>query len=105
MNNWLALSNGDEGICTRDAFLVKVFFSGEKTIDENIKMFENYRDNCQKALDMRAKNNQDIDEYKQDIKDVQKAFYWMATAEYGSKHYSMCIAWANDMIKKMEAMR
>ncbi|MBT3320144.1 MAG: PadR family transcriptional regulator [Clostridia bacterium] len=105
LNKWLTLRNGDEGVCTRDAFLVKVFFSGEKTIDENIKMFEDYRDNCQKALNMRAKIDNNIDEYKKDIVDAQKAFYWMATAQYGSHHYSMCIAWANEMIEKMEAMR
>ena len=105
LNKWLALRDNDEGISTRDAFLVKVFFSGEKSIDENIKMFEDYRDNCQGALDMRAKNNQDIDEYKKDIADAQKAFYWMATAQYGSQHYSMCIAWATDMIEKLEEMK
>ena len=102
---WLAFSDGGEGVTIRDAFLVKVFFSGEVSIEKNIQMFEDYRDNCQHALDMRTTINRNIDEHKEEIVDPQKAFYWMATAEYGTQYYSMNIAWADEMITKMKEMK
>lgn len=102
---WLSQDSIDEELSYRSAFLMKVFFLGERNVEDNIQILKRYRLRCQAALSSLDAANGTIDQYSSRIDDRRKAFYWQATENYGRYYYTMCIAWADDTIKKMENLK
>ncbi len=102
LQKWLADNSVSEGLSIRSVFLMKLFFSGEKSIAENIKMLHSFKNSCEKALASLGYTNSSINKYSDLIKEKEKAFYWKATANFGRYYYAMCIRWADDTIKDLE---
>lgn len=102
LEKWLMESNEKEGVSVRNSFLMKIFFSGERNINENIQVLKNYRSRCEKELLSLSTVNGIVGSYAEKIENKEKVIYWGATAEFGCCYYEMCIKWANDMIKRLE---
>jgi PadR family transcriptional regulator, regulatory protein AphA len=105
LKSWLGKSNNNEGIYVKNGFLMKIFFSGERSTDENIKALKKYKYNCEKALERLGKTGSSIDHYKNQILDKDKAFYWGIAAEYGYYYYMTSIKWADEIIKRLEDIK
>ena len=95
----------DAELHTKTPLLMKVFFLGERSPEENIRYFRNFKEICQKFLESLAPVPQSITHYSSLIDQKEKAAYWQMTVEYGRRNMQMQIEWAQDCIERLEKMR
>ena len=80
----------------KSEFLMKVFFA------ENLALLRAYADECRAWLRGMDSVPQSIEEYGR-LTDASAPVYWTFTAQFGRAYAQMCIVWAEDCIKKLEA--
>ncbi|MCI9441163.1 MAG: PadR family transcriptional regulator [Ruminococcus sp.] len=97
---WLA--DGDLGMNPRTPVLMKVFFMGEQTREENIRYFEELKSYCSLFLESLTAVPEHIEAYSAYIGDKEKALYWGMTVEYGRRNMQMCMDWAQSCIEQLE---
>lgn len=96
------LSDDDLRLRTKLPVLMKVFFLGERSAQENIRYFERVKECCEQCLKSMEPIPQYIDSYGDMIGQQEKGLYWQMTAEYGRRSMEMQIAWAKDCIRRLE---
>lgn len=99
------LSEDDSGLTMRTPLLMKVFFLGERSTDENIEFFKKFKKDCLNFLENMNPIKNHIQMYEQQVDDRQKSLYWEMTANFGQKSMQMYIDWADDCIKRLEEIR
>jgi PadR family transcriptional regulator AphA len=102
--NWLTNRSIEEDIRVRDAFLVKLFFSGEINTAANIEKMELFKHHCEISLKKMAETERTIQDCGSQLEDKRHMVYWGATASFGYYYYEMCIRWAEDTITKLEQL-
>ncbi|MDE7171508.1 MAG: PadR family transcriptional regulator [Oscillospiraceae bacterium] len=100
---WLA--DDDLGLRVKTPILMKVFFLGERSAEDNIRYFESVKRCCELFLKSLESVPQYIDTYGDMIGQKDKALYWQMTAEYGRRSTQMQIEWAQDCIQRLEENR
>lgn len=96
------LSDGDLGLNPRTPILMKVFFMGERSREENINYFKSLKGYCSMFLEGLSDVPASIDFYKEYMDDKDKALYWEMTVEYGRRNMQMYIEWAQSCIDRLE---
>jgi len=102
---WLAQSSLDNEFQIRSVFLMKLFFSGGKSVQENISMLKDYKARCMDELADLQKTDNIIENYSQKTGKKQDAVYWGITARFGELHIQMCLDFAEEAIKKLEGLQ
>ncbi len=97
---WLA--DDDLGLRIKTPILMKVFFLGERSVEENIHYFENVKRSCELFLKNLESVPQYIDTYGDMIRQKEKMLYWQMTVEYGQRSLQMQIEWAQDCMRRLE---
>lgn len=97
---WLA--DGDLGMNARTPVLMKVFFMGERSREENIGYFEKLQAYCGKVLESLVPVPGHIEAYSAYIGDREKALYWKMTEELGRRNMRTYMEWAHDCIELLE---
>lgn len=97
---WLA--DGDLGLRAKTPVLMKVFFLGERSREENIRYFEHLKKSCEAFLKSLDPVPQHISSYSNLAGLKEKSLYWQMTAEYGRRSLQMQIDWAKDCIKRLK---
>ena len=97
---WLA--DDDLGLRVKTPVLMKVFFLGERSVEDGIRYFESVKETCELFLKSLESVPQYIDTYSNMIGQKDKALYWQMTAEYGRRSTQMQIEWARDCIRRLE---
>lgn len=97
---WLA--DDDLGLRIKEPVLMKVFFLGERSAEENIRYFERLIERCQLFLKSMEPVPGHIDGYTHMVGQEEKALYWQMTAEYGQRSIQAQIEWARDCIRRLE---
>ena len=86
----------------KSEFLMKVFFAENLPPQQAIALLHAYADECRAWLRGMGSVPQSIEEYGR-LTDASAPVYWTFTAQFGRAYAQMCIAWAEDCIKKLEA--
>lgn len=97
---WLA--DGDPGLSPRTPVLMKVFFLGERSREENICYFRQLIAACEMFLAGLEPIPEYIEAYSHYLEDQDKALYWQMTVEYGRRNMRMHIDWAKSCIERLE---
>ncbi len=89
----------------RSPLMMKIFFRGELSIDENIEYFEKLvKEN--NAFDYKMYiDPPDTEKYAGLINDPMKALYWKMTVEYGMMYSKMHRLWLEKCIRQMEELK
>lgn len=98
------LSDGDLGINSRTPILMKVFFMGERSREENIRYFEELKAYCAMFLKSLESVPGQIGAYSAFLNAGEKALYWRMTVEYGRRNMQMCMEWAQYCIEQLHGM-
>ncbi len=96
------LSNGDQEHRSHNSILMKVFFMGECSREENIRYFEGYKKYCGiffRSLDAAEEH---IKKYCDVLDNPDKALYWEMTVDYGRRAMQMEIEWAQSCIDRLK---
>lgn len=110
LKNWLAESSLENEFQTRSVFLMKLFFSAERDIEENIAMLKEYKAKCLDELGDLEKADCSIEQYKQkrynqSAAENQDAIYWRLTARFGALRIKACHDFAEEAIKTLEDLQ
>lgn len=103
LNRWLM--EDDTGFETKSPILMKTFFRGERSIDENIEFFRRIQRSCGEFAASSQNSTKSIEVYQQLVRDPQKALYWKMTFEYGVMYIRMLNEWAQKCIDKLEEIK
>ncbi|CAB1250764.1 PadR family transcriptional regulator [Ruminococcaceae bacterium BL-6] len=102
LQSWLKESIPDSEFRVRSEFLMKLFFSGERSGAETVEMLKNYRKRCEDAAAALKETGGSIERYRRNIQTDQKALYWGITASFGISYIRMCLDWTDRAIKTLE---
>lgn len=100
---WLAAPNESMSAEFKSAFLMKVFFSGNRTPAENAAMFREFISDCRSILSSMGSVPGSIRQYSREAP-AEAPTYWQFDADFGYSYIKMCIEWAERCVKKLEAM-
>lgn len=98
------LSDGDLGLTPRAPTLMKVFFLGERSREENIQYFRGLEAYYKMFLEGLEAVPAQIGAYSAIIHAGEKALYWEMTVEYGRRNMQMCMEWARHCITQLEGV-
>ena len=98
------LREKDLPVSERSPMLMKTFFLGECTPEENIAFFQRLRqenafpDGGKEAL-------RHSEEYKRDLTHPEQAIYWRMTIRFAQMYEQMLHDWCDECINELETMR
>lgn len=103
---WLSQNTPDEEFKIRSGFLLKLFFSGERSVQESIAMLKAFQSECEKRVVFLSQTDSSIEQYGEAISndDNKKMVYWSLTARFGKAYMDMCLDFAGDAIKILEGL-
>lgn len=96
------LSDGNLGLSPRTPVLMKVFFMGERSREENIRYFEGMKSYCEIFLESLAAVPGHIETYSSYLDNMDKALYWEMTVDYGRREMQACMEWAQSCIDRLK---
>lgn len=89
----------------RSPLMMKTFFRGEFSLDENIDFFERLQNDSYAFAYKMSVTPPDTDKYAKLINDPMKALYWKMTMEYGVMYSKMYRQWIENCIKQLEELK
>lgn len=98
--NWLA--DAGPGLNPRIPILMKVFFMGERSREENLSYFKRFKEECEGFMENLEAVPGYIEAYSNYIDDKKKSVYWQMTVDYGRRNMQMYIDWAQSCIERLE---
>lgn len=96
------LSESETGLSARIPVLMRVFFLGERSAEENIPYFQRLQEECRQYLAAMEPIGESVQAYAQMLDAPQKAEYWQMAADYGRRCMQMHIDWAQACIDRLE---
>ncbi|WP_395547720.1 MULTISPECIES: PadR family transcriptional regulator [unclassified Lacrimispora] len=107
LTNWLSSPESDiaDAMRIRSAFLMRVFFAGERSIEQSLEMLRTYRKQCTESSKGMSAAQDIISEYGAVVGDARKAEYWKMVALYGEVFYDASLNWADKAIALLEEMK
>lgn len=81
--------------------LLKAFFLGELTPEENLSFFEQYRAFCVRKFEELNKPTDFIHSVEETAMEPKRSLYWAMTLDYGVRETQMQIAWCDACIQKI----
>lgn len=103
LNRWLVEDNTE--FVTRIPILMKTFFRGERSIDENIDYFTQLADMGTDFLTQFQNEPPKVEDYAKNMKDPMNAIYWKMTVEFGAMYIKMYFDWVRKCKKELEDIR
>lgn len=96
------LSDGKPELNSRSNILMKVFFLGERSREENIRYFEGLKEYCGIFLRSLDAAQEHIGQYRNLIDDRGQAAYWEMTIDFGRRNMRMYMEWAQSCIDRLK---
>lgn len=103
LRRWLL--EEDTGFDTRSSLLMKTFFRGELTPDENTAFFQKIQDCSDGFLSELRQPVENAGVYETAIQNPEKALYWKMTIEYGVMYMNMLREWSSKCMKELEELK
>ncbi len=96
------LSDGELGLNSRSGILMKVFFLGERSREENIHYFEGLKEYCNLFLRSLDAAQEHIGQYRDLIDERGRSAYWEMTIDFGRRNMRMYMEWAQCCIDRLK---
>ncbi len=96
------LSDGHPAPDTRSPILMRVFFLGERSREDNIRYFEGLKEYCGIFLQSLGAAQEHVGEYRGLLDDPEKAVYWEMTIDYGRRNMQTYMDWAQSCIDRLK---
>lgn len=86
----------------RIPLLMKVFFLGEKSSEENIVFFENLKATYQRKYESFKIADESSDYYSNELDDSYRSMFWEFTISYGRRRAKMIADWCDECLSKLK---
>lgn len=100
---WLAEPVGEETTKMKSAFLMKVFFSGNRSPKESAAMLRQFEKDCEEFIAGMGAVPGSIENYGRN-KETYQTLYWQFVADFGLAYFQTCIDWARRCAEKLEGL-
>ena len=87
---------------TRIPLLMKTFFLGERTVDENIAFFSGLKEAYRDRYEGFAAADASSREYGDELEDDYRSMFWNFTISYGRKRAGMIIEWCDECMAALK---
>lgn len=101
--NWLSGGMNDLQKDLKTSFLMKVFFSGYNSAENNIHMLTQFSKECSRYLESMKEIPETIAFYGE-AASAMEILCWEFTADYGASYIQMCIDWSKRCIQRLEEL-
>lgn len=101
--NWLSAEHKELTKGMKNAFLMKIFFCGNKTPQESILILTGFREDCQQYLLEMENIPQSIVSYGEFVEPYQ-TLYWEFAADFGHSAIQMHMDWAERCINRLKEL-
>jgi DNA-binding PadR family transcriptional regulator len=99
--SWLSKENTELSKGNKNAFLMKVFFSGRQTPEQCIAMLKDFSRDCETYVNEMKQVPKTIEQFGS-LVDGRDVMYWELAADFGYSYIKMCMDWADRCIKRLE---
>jgi len=96
------LSEGMPELSSRNHILMKVFFLGERSPEENIRYFEGLKEYYAILLQSLDMAQEHIGQYRNTIDNEGRTAYWEMTVDFGRRNMKMYMDWAQSCINRLK---
>ena len=103
LNRWLVEDNTE--FVTRIPILMKTFFRGERSLEENIAYFSQLEDMGIDFLTQFQNEPPKAEDYSKRLKDPMNAVFWEMTVEFGKMYIQMYFSWVNQCKMRLEGIK
>lgn len=105
--DWLSLPDSSiaDAMCVKSAFLMRLFFAGETSIDKSLDMLRSYREKCLESRRSLSAAHTATAEYGAVVDDEKKVKFWELSILYGEAFYGASLDWAEKAIAILEEMK
>jgi len=86
----------------RSPLLMRVFFLGEQSREDNIRYFTQLQAFCREFLQSMDTAQAHVGEYRAVLDDPGKAAYWEMTVDYGRRNMEMCLEWIQSCLDRLK---
>ena len=94
------------GLETKSPLLMKTFFRGELTPEENIAFFKRIQSGVDITfMELETTPEKSVELYENAIQNPEKALYWKMTIEYGMMYMKMLREWSEKCIAELEELK
>lgn len=100
--NWLSEDLKENA---RIPLLMKTFFLGEKTIDENIEFFNDLKKVYQRKYQGFLAVDESKEAYGEELQDAYRSMFWGFTISYGRRRAKMVVEWCDECISMLEEIK
>lgn len=84
-------------------WMIRVFFSGQQSIEENISILREYYERCQQKIDkLHMIASENAKHYAEEFQVQEDKQYWMMTIQFGIAQAEAGMKWAKSAIKLLE---
>lgn len=101
--HWLCSESDGFSKGGKDAFLMRVFFSGASSPEQSIALLNVFVEDSKKYLSEMEGVPRSVESYGK-LVEPHHTQYWQFTADYGYSFMQMRIDWAERCIRKLEAL-
>ena len=104
--HWLSLPDSDisDAMRVKSAFLMRVFFAGETSVEQSLSLLRAYRQQCMESRESLLSAHASTAEYGREVGDERKITFWEISILYGESFYEASLAWADKVIAILEGM-
>lgn len=104
LENWLSLPESDitDAMRVKSAFLMRVFFAGETSIEQSLKMLRAYREKCLESKESLKSAYVASSKYGVIVDDDQRSKFWDISILYGEAFYDASLNWVDKAITILE---
>lgn len=92
---WLA---NEPEMNVRNPLMMKVFFLGERSIEDNILFFEKLKNTYKMRYEGFKQADNAKSDYGEELSDSYKSMFWGFTISYGRRRCKMLIDWCDECI-------
>ena len=101
LKKWLIEANIEDQLRVKSVFLMKVFFSGRNTINENKNIIQSFKKECLELLNDLKIGNQATNHFFE-IEFGDDRIYPDVVYDFEEEYLQMCVKWADKTIEKLE---
>lgn len=101
---WLSDNAADAATDFKSAFLMKIFFSGNRTPDQSITMLKKFVDDCRSYTESMSTIPDSIAQYGREVP-AYVSMYWQFAAGFGYRYLHMCMEWAQECIEQLKSLQ
>lgn len=102
LSSWIHSEMPSNFLPAKNDILLRIFFSAQRTKEDNISVLQEIIQNYKESLSQIESADENIENYSHLANSKMDTFYWQLTKDYGRMFNEMCIAWAENCIKKIK---